>query len=182
MKITKGQIAPDFSTQDVYNTPIQLSTYKGKKIVVSFFRNVSCPFCNLRVHELIKRKAEFDKQNLQMIFFFESSAKLLLLSSFHQGISPIPLISDPEKQIYQLYAVEASMLKMLKTILAPNTFRMLEEGKKLGLPAQDKAATISLMPADFLIDENFVIQVAHYGQNMADHIAIEDIIKFANSK
>jgi hypothetical protein len=38
------------------------------------------------------------------------------------------------------------------------------------------------MPADFLIDENFVIQVAHYGQNMADHIAIEDIIKFANSK
>ncbi len=181
MKLQKGELAIDFATKDIYGKSLTLSSFKGKKIMLGFFRNVNCPFCNLRVHELTKRKDEFDKQNLQMIFLFESNPKLLLISTFHQGISPIPLIGDPEKSIYQQYGIEASILKMLKTFLAPTTFKMIEEAKKLNLPKEeDKAATKSLMPADFLIDENFIIQEAYYGQHMADHVTIETIKKFAS--
>jgi thioredoxin-dependent peroxiredoxin len=180
MKLKQGETATDFAIKDIYGKNIKLSDFKGKKILLSFFRNVNCPFCNLRVHDLTKRKQDFDKQNFQMIFLFESSPKLLLISTFHQGISPIPLIGDPEKLIYKQYQVEASLFGMLKTFIAPNTFKLIEESKKLNLPKEeDKAATKSLMPADFLIDENFVIQQAYYGQNMADHIPLEAILGFA---
>lgn len=179
MKLKQGETATDFAIKDIYGKNVKLSDFKGKKILLSFFRNVNCPFCNLRVHDLTKRKQEFDKQNVQMIFLFESSSKLLLISTFHQGVSPIPLIGDPEKLIYKQYQVEASLFGMLKTFIAPNTFKLIEESKKLNLPKEeDKAATKSLMPADFLIDENFVIQQAYYGQNMADHIPLEAILGF----
>ena len=97
MKLHVGETAKDFTAKDIYDKQITLSAYKGKKILLSFFRNVHCPFCNLRVHELIKLKSYLDDRGLQMIFLFESSNKLLALSTFHQGISPIPLIGDPEK-------------------------------------------------------------------------------------
>ena len=179
MKLYKGDAAKDFTTKDIYGKTIKLSDFKGKKILLGFFRNVNCPFCNLRVHELTKQKAVLDGRNVQMIFLFESSAKLLSLSTFHQGISPIPLIGDPEKVIYKEYGVENSTLGILKTFLSPSSLRMMEEAKKLNLPKEeDKTATKSLMPADFLIDENFVIQYAHYGKDMADHIPLPMIMNF----
>ena len=179
MKLHIGEIAKDFSAKDIYGKQITLSEYKGKKILLSFFRNVNCPFCNLRVHELTKLKSYFDDRDLQMIFLFESSNKLLALSTFHQGISPIPLIGDPEKNVYYQYGIEKSVLKFMKTFLSPTSFKMLGESKKLGLPKEeDKAATISLMPADFLIDKDFVIQQAHYGQDARNHIDLEVIKKF----
>jgi peroxiredoxin Q/BCP len=179
MKLHKGETAKDFTTKDMYGKTVTLSQFKGKKILLSFFRNVNCPFCNLRVHELTKQKNFLDSRNVAMIFLFESSNKLLSLSSFHQGVSPIPLIGDPEKSIYHQYGVEQSQLKMLKTFLLPTTYKMLTEAKSLNLPKEeDKEATKSLMPADFLIDENFIIQQAYYGQNMADHIPLERITSF----
>jgi peroxiredoxin len=178
MKIYKGDTAKDFTIKDIYGKNVTLSDFKGKKILLGFFRNVTCPFCNLRVHELQKQKSILDSRNVQMVFLFESSTKLLSLSTFHQGISPIPLIGDPEKVIYQQYGVEPSIIGMLKTFLSPTSLRMLEEAKKLNLPKEDKASTQSLMPADFLIDENFVIQYAHYGKDMADHIPLPMIINF----
>lgn len=56
MKLSAGTKAPDFEMQDINGKPIWLSDYRGKKIVLGFFRNVNCPFCNLRVHELMKMK------------------------------------------------------------------------------------------------------------------------------
>lgn len=179
MKLHIGESAKDFTAKDIYGKQIRLSDYKGKKILLSFFRNVNCPFCNLRVHELTKLKSYFDDRDLQMVFLFESSNKLLALSTFHQGISPIPLVGDPEKNIYYQYGIEKSVLKFMKTFLSSTSFKMLDESKKLGLPTeQDKAATATLMPADFLIDKNFVIQQAHYGQDARNHIDLEVVKNF----
>ncbi|HEX5168821.1 MAG TPA: hypothetical protein VFW11_06590 [Cyclobacteriaceae bacterium] len=47
------------------------------------------------------------------------------------------------------------------------------------LSSEDKDATQSLIPADFLIDEHFRIRRAHYGNNLNDHIAIDEIKAFA---
>src|SRR5690606_14473820 len=100
MKIFKGQNAVDFLVKDIYGKEVQLSGYKGSKILLGFFRNVNCPFCNLRVHQLSKLRIAFEERNLRMIFFFESHPNLMLKSIFHRDISPIPMIGDPEKKIY----------------------------------------------------------------------------------
>jgi hypothetical protein len=38
---------------------------------------------------------------------------------------------------------------------------------------------MNLMPADFLIDENFRIVKAHYGGHLDDHISIDEFKAFA---
>jgi peroxiredoxin Q/BCP len=88
------------------------------------------------------------------------------------------LVGDPERKIYSLFGVEPSVTKMISTLFAKETFKTFNAGKSLDLP-DDKGATQSLIPADFLIDENFKIHTAHYGRNLNDHIAIEEIRAFA---
>ncbi|RAV99972.1 redoxin domain-containing protein [Pseudochryseolinea flava] len=180
MKLHDHQTAIDFTVADIYGNKISLSDFKGMKIHLGFFRNVNCPFCNLRVHQLSKMNKTFEAHGLKLIYFFESDSKLLRKSIFHQEISPIPLIGDPQKKIYGQYGVEASAFKMISTLFVKGTMKDLKASKALQLPAEkDKDATLTLMPADFLIDENFIIQKAHYGKNVNDHIAIEEIKAFA---
>lgn len=180
MKLVVNQNAIDFSTKDIYDHPVSLSDFKGRKIHLGFFRNVNCPFCNLRVHQLSKLNAAFEQKNLKIIYFFESDPKHLLRSIFHREISPIPLIGDPMKVVYNLYGVESSVLKMMSTFLAKGSMEAMKNGSALSLPKEkDKEATMSLMPADFLINEEFKIVKAHYGKNLNDHIPIEEIKAFA---
>lgn len=182
MKLSKGQQAIDFTIRDAYDSEIKLSSYGGQKILLSFFRNVNCPFCNMRVHELSKMREQIERKGLKMIFFFESNTGHLKRSVFHQEVSPIPLIGDPEKQVYRQYGVEASHLKMLKTFFKSGSMGTMQQGNQLNVPKEkEKHVTQNLIPADFLIDENFIIQKAHYGSNLRDHIPVEEITSFAGT-
>lgn len=180
MKLTNNQSAIDFSIDDIYGRRINLSDFKGRKIHLGFFRNVNCPFCNLRVHHLSKMSETFESMGLKSIYFFESDPKLLLRSIFHRDISNVQLIGDPGKAIYAQYGVEASALKAVTTLFTTRAYKDFKAGSALNLPTEkDKGATQTLMPADFLINEDFTIHKAHYGLNLNDHIAIDEIKKFA---
>lgn len=178
MKLQEGQYAPNFTATDIHGNEIKLSDYKGKKIILSFYRNVSCPFCNRRVHQIMGNNVRLKSSGVQLIFMFESSSDKLKSSVFHQGISPWPLIGDPEKKVYKLYGVEQSTLKMMKTMLVANVAQAKKDTKDLNLP-KDKDATMNLIPADFFIDENFKIVKAHYGKHLDDHVDIGELKAFA---
>ncbi|NJM94617.1 MAG: redoxin domain-containing protein [Cytophagales bacterium] len=112
MKLQVGQKAIDFDKETFDGQRVHLAALQGKRILLSFFRNTACPFCNLRVHQLSKLHPELKAQGLEMVFFFESSNKTILRSSFHSGLSPISLIGDPDKEVYRAYGVESNLLKM----------------------------------------------------------------------
>jgi peroxiredoxin len=180
MKLKEGNLAVDFTAKDIHGNEIKLSDFKGKKIVLSFLRNVSCPFCNVRVHRLMGNSVRLQHSGVQMILFFESSPDKLLKSVLHQGISPFPLIGDPEKEVYKKYGVENSIVKMMKTFFQADVKGTMNLAKTLDTPKEkDKDASNTLIPADFFIDENFKIVKAHYGKNLEDHIDIEELKKFA---
>src|SRR5689334_3627455 len=105
MSLEKHTLAPIFKLNDVYGRSIDLSEYKEKKVLIGFFRHAGCPFCNLRVHTLSKAYEELKVQGFEMIFFFESKEQVILRSSFHRGVSPIPIISDPQKKWYDIYGL-----------------------------------------------------------------------------
>ncbi len=81
-----------------YGNDVKLSDYRGKKIILSFYRNVSGPFCNRRVHQIMGYNAALKNAGVQLVFLFESSNDKLSTSAFHKGISPWPLIGDPDKK------------------------------------------------------------------------------------
>src|SRR5579859_2058269 len=101
--------APAFNLQDIFDRPVDLKSYRGKRVFIGFFRHAGCPFCNLRVHSLMKIRETLLERNIEMIFFFESKKELLLQSIFHKEVSPVPLIADPDKKWYAIYGIENSV-------------------------------------------------------------------------
>ena len=63
MRLSPGQPAVDFSVTDIFGNRISLADYRGKKLLLSFYRYAACPFCNYRVHELKLNFRRFNKRN-----------------------------------------------------------------------------------------------------------------------
>jgi thioredoxin-dependent peroxiredoxin len=181
MRLTQNVIAPTFHLKDIYGRMIDLESYKDKKIFLGFFRHAGCPFCNIRVHTLTKVHEELKAKGLEMIFFFESKENVLLRSTFHQEVSPIPLISDPEKKIYGTYGLETSGYKSAVSHLT--TFvQTAFKAKSLGVPihAMADGESISTMPAEFLIDRGLVIKELHYSERLNDRMNVDLLRDFAS--
>jgi len=180
MRIEQNVIAPVFNEKDIYDREINLQDYKDRKVLIAFFRHAGCPFCNLRVHYLSKAHESLKAAGLDMIFFFESKAPIILRSTFHRGTSPIPIISDPTKKWYDSYGLESSGTKSAishMTSFVQTTFK----AKSLGLPVHLMASgeSISTMPAEFLLDKGLIVKRVHYSERLNDRLEIADIEAFA---
>ena len=174
--------APTFELKDIFGRMINLQDYKGKKVFLGFFRHAGCPFCNLRVHALQKKHLELKALNLEMIFFFESKERILLGSMFHKEVSPIPLIADPEKVMYQTYGIENSAAKSTKSHLT-SFIQTAIKAKMQGVPIHmmKDQESINTMPAEFLLDENLTIRKVHYANGLNDRLSMDVIFDFATA-
>jgi peroxiredoxin len=174
--------APQFNLIDIYGRNIDLASYKGKRVFIGFFRHAGCPFCNLRVHALMKRRIELSEKNLEMIFFFESQEKTLLKSIFHKEISPIPLIADPEKIWYSTYGIENSPAKSAMSHLT-SFIQTAIKAKLVPVPIHMMAGkeSISTMPAEFLLDEKLIVRKMHYASSLNDRLSFQHILDFAHA-
>ena len=179
MSLEKNVIAPLFKVNDIFGRIIDLEAYRERKVLVAFFRHAGCPFCNLRVHALSKAHEELKAQGLDMIFFFESKEKVIQRSTFHLGVSPIPIIADPEKTWYNVYGLETSGFKSGMSHLT-SFVQSVWKAKSLGLPVHlmEEGESISTMPAEFLLDKGLVIKKLHYSQRLDDRMEISDIKAF----
>lgn len=180
--IQRDVIAPVFNLQDVYGRTIDLEQYKDKRVLLAFFRHAGCPFCNLRVHALKKEHKAFKELGLEMIFFFESKASVILRSTFHQEVSPVPIISDPEKKWYDTYGLENSAWK--STISHITSFvQTVIKAKQKNVPVHLMASgeSINTIPAEFLIDKGLIVRKLHYSATLTDRLAIDEIYDFAKT-
>jgi len=182
MTLQKDILAPAFKLKDIFGRTIDLNEYKDRKVLIAFFRHAGCPFCNLRVHALSKMHEEFKSKGLDMIFFFESKEKVILRSSFHVGVSPIPIISDPEKVWYTAYGLESSGFKSAVSHLTSFVQTVLK-AKSVGVPVHMMAdgESIKTIPAEFLLDKGLVIKKLHYSQRLDDRMEISEIKMFAEN-
>jgi len=180
MRLTASTLAPIFSRKDIFGRQINLEEYKEKKLLIAFFRHAGCPFCNLRVHALTKVHQELKEKGLEMLFFFESKESVLLRSSFHQEVSPIPLISDPEKEIYGKYGLEESKAITTSSHVRSFVQTAFKAGLK-GVPIHmmKDGESINTIPAEFLVDKGLVLKKLHYSKSLTDRLEIDLIRKFA---
>ena|SRR5687767_5599461 len=181
MRLESNLKAPVFKLNDIYNRMIDLEAYQDKKILLGFFRHAGCPFCNLRVHALTKVHRELQGKGLEMIFFFESKASVLLRSTFHSGVSPIPLISDPEKKWYGAYGLESSGMKSAISHIT-SFVQTAFKASAAGLPSHymKEGESISTMPAEFLIRQGLIIDEVHYSERLNDRMSVDKIRSFAS--
>ncbi|MFC1563982.1 peroxiredoxin family protein [candidate division KSB1 bacterium] len=175
MRLKNGNKAKDFEVSDIYDKSIKLADYKGKYLLLSFYRYASCPFCNLRIHRLIEIYEDLQSKGLEMAAFFQSPKESIMQYAGEQS-APFPIIPDPERNIYREYGIESSWSGMLKSMI----FR-LNDGfgaiRKGFLPGKMEGVK-ALIPADFLISPDQIIHKAYYGKDIGDHIPVDDIYKW----
>ena len=172
MKLKNNNHAIDFIVSDYLNNQVTLSDYKGKKILLSFFRGAACPFCNMRIRELINNYSKFEEKGIVIIAFFASTKEEINEYAGKQK-APFAIIPDPTLKFYTKYGVEQSSFGMLKTMLKPlKMLKMMQSGFFNLKSGKDKP----IVPADFLIDEHQIIKKAYYGSDFGDHMSIEDIL------
>lgn len=168
-----GQFAPEFSVKDVDGKYHSIEQYKGKKILLSFYRYAACPVCNTRFHELENEHEFFQKNGIILLSVYESSAETLKefidTNHFYQT-----LIADPSGILYKLYGVEISKGKVVKG-MTNGALQKSNAGKKLFTKKLKKDGNSNRIPADFLIDENGNIINAYYGKYLGDRMPVEYI-------
>lgn len=171
MKMSAGKKAIAFERKDIFGETISFNPTLHKKVMLSFFRYASCPLCNLRVNTLIKRYNELSAAGLSIIAIFQSPTESIKKYVGKQD-APFPIIADPEQELYKLYGVTGSMLGMLKT-----SFRVkdLSQSFSMGYLPGKIEGTFTMIPADFLVNEDFVIERAFYGSDVGDHLALSEV-------
>ena len=174
MRLSVGTAAPDFSVTDLYGQTRSLSDYRGRKLHLSFYRYASCPFCNLRVHAMRQKAADWQQQGLDLLAVFQSPVESI--QEYAVGkVEEFPVIPDPSRALYKAYGAETSWLAFAKSAgrlkdVAAATAKWFLPGKMEG--------EVNQVPAEFLIDENGIIRTALYGKDIGDHLDIEVIERF----
>ena len=176
-RLKGGMPAPNFQVTSLYNEDLELSALKGKKVMVSFYRYASCPMCNLRIHELIGKYDNWSKNDFEMIAVFQSPDESLKKYVGKQD-APFPIVGDPNHKLYKAYGVQGNFAKLvLGSVLKPGKLiKGISKGFHIGKIETD----ITMIPADFLIDQHGVIHTAYYGKDASDHIATALVDSFLN--
>jgi peroxiredoxin len=174
MRVLPPTPAQNFESKDIYGAPVSLKEMNGRKVMLCFFRDAACPFCNFRLYELTHSYRDWQAKGVEVVAVFSSTAQ-----EVQQFVAkhprPFRLIADPDLMIYNQYGVEKSVSAIWKALLfrLPTILRGIRKG---GRPKPNP--NVTLVPADFLIDEAGNIVDCWYGKNTSDHIPMERLEEF----
>ena len=175
MRLKAGDKLTNIKLPAIDGTIFDSDSVKGKPIMLSFFRFASCPFCNLRINELVRRFDEFGDDFTIIAIFDSPLDNLTRHTAGHKA--PFPILADESNKYYREYSIEHSVLGVIKGML----FKMprLLKGMFKGYVPLVIKGSLTTMPADFLIDRNGVIQTAYYGKDEGDHLPIDLVKEFS---
>ena len=175
MKLAPGEKLPEIKLPSIQGSEFSMKKIKGKKTLLTFYRFATCPFCNLRIHEITKRYDELGK-NFEMVAIFNSSQDYLT-EKMGKHNAPFTILADENFEYFSKYEIEQSMWKfMIGT--TTNFFRFCRALSKGFAPIIMKGS-ITTVPVDILINTDGIIEKVHYGKNTADHLIFEEIKRFA---
>lgn len=177
MRLVTPNNGIDFRAKDIFGKPFQLSNLRGKRVVLSFFRDAACPFCNYRIYELTRQYATWQSAGLEVVVIFSDTSEQVR-THVAKRPRPFTMISDPSLTLYDRYGVEKSTFALFKALV----FKLPEIVR--GFATGGKATNnphIKLVPADFLIDVDGQVVESWYGRNTADHIPMQRLVEFGSA-
>ena len=175
MRLTSGEKAKNIKLPAIDGSTFETESVKGKPFMLSFLRFASCPFCNLRVNELVRRFDEFGNDFTIIAVFDSPLDNLTRHAEGHKA--PFPILADENNKYYREFGIEHSVLGMLKGMFLrmPTLLKGMFKGY---IPTIIKGS-MTTMPADFLIDRESIIQIAYYGKDEGDHLSFDSVKEFS---
>ncbi len=177
MKIATGQTMPNFSIADVGGKPIDLQQFRGRKVHLIFYRFAGCPFCNLHFHSIEKLKELYKKNDVVLISVYESSAENLKDMIADQSFYSI-MVPDSQSKLYTQFSLERSLLGLFKYMLLGGGLADAMKGMQLFKKKVKLDGHTDRKEAEFLIDANGQVALAHYASAPGDLLPIATVQQF----
>ncbi len=175
MRLAAGIPALPFTAHDLAGKGVSLQAYKGKPLLLSFFRSASCPLCSLQVWYLIRAYPRLRSRGLELVSVFESDEDTTLRYVGGQN-PPFTTIADPEKKLFRLYGVENSWLGFVRGL--PQYLLAIVRSRRKGIGGWMSNGEHNQLPADFLITPDQMIYQAYYGRHIGDRMPLAAIDTF----
>ena len=176
-KIKIGDKLPDLTGSTLSGKDISLQDYKGKPLILSFYRYAACPFCNLRMHHFIEKyQNEYAPAGVEVVAVFQSPIKSMS-KYISRHDAPFEVVGDPKMKWYKIMGVQTSWIGMAK---AATNVKDVAEATRLGYLSVDPEGPMNRIPADFLINEKGIVEKTYYGADVNDHIPFAEISCWIN--
>ena len=169
-RLQPGDLAPAFTLPTLDGGNFSLGALRGKRTLLAFHRHAGCPYCNLRIHELIQAHPQLERVGVQVIAVFGSSVQGLRERVGTQQ-PPFTLVADEDDAIHTLYGTQRSLLGSLSPALLPKWL----EGYRLGIKHGSTDNQATRLPADFLIGPDLRLEGVLYGKNAVEHMPISTL-------
>ncbi len=121
-----GQMAPSFSLPSQDGTPVSLSDFKGKWVVLYFYPKDNTPGCTIEAHGFQRDLAKYEAQNAVIVGVSVDSSDSHKGFCASQGLT-FKLLADTDKKVVAEYGSTADHGGMV--MAARNTFLIDPEGK-----------------------------------------------------
>ena len=175
-KLVSGAEAPNLSLPATDGTTFNMSDYLGKRVILTFFRFSTCPFCNIRINRIVKRWNEFSKDTVMVGVFDAKIGELTKRMKKHNA--PFTIVADESYEHFERNSVVKSFGKFLwGAMRSPITF--MQATLKGYFPLTMSLSKLSIIPVDILIDEQGKVVKAHYCKDTVDHLSIDELIAFS---
>jgi peroxiredoxin len=173
-----GQAMPQIILPAIDGSQFDNYSLKGKKYLLTFFRFATCPFCNMRMAQLVQTKPELG-EDFEIVAIFESEIDHLKKHA-NKHLAKFPILADHGRKYYELFGVKKSVIGMLKGMV----FRMPTAMKAMlrGYLPHEVSSRFLIMPLSLLVDEQGVIQAIYHGKDEGDHMPLEQVKKFSKEE
>ncbi|MDT5387125.1 MAG: thioredoxin-dependent peroxiredoxin [Mycobacterium sp.] len=129
-RLEVGDKAPAFSLPDADGKTVELSDFKGRKVVVYFYPAASTPGCTKQACDFRDNLAQLNEAGLDVIGI--SPDKPEKLAKFRDAESlTFPLLSDPDRSVLTAWGTFGEKTMYGKTVhgVIRSTFVVDEKGK-----------------------------------------------------
>lgn len=140
-RLTEGDIAPGFTLGDQDGTPVSLSNFSGKKVIVYFYPAASTPGCTTEACDFRDNINSLKSAGYQVLGVSKDEPGALKKFQEEQGLN-FPLLSDQDLAVHNAYGAYGEKSQYGKTVTGTlrSTFVVDEDGS-IRLPLYNVKAT-----------------------------------------
>ncbi|WAC55002.1 thioredoxin-dependent thiol peroxidase [Gordonia sp. SL306] len=144
-RLSVGDPAPAFTLHDSQDTPVSLSDYAGRKVIVYFYPAASTPGCTKQACDFRDNLKDLDDAGIAVLGISPDKPAKLAKFTEAQDLT-FPLLSDPDKEVLSAWGAFGEKKMYGKTVTG-------------------------VIRSTFLVDEDGKIEVAQYNVRATGHVA-----------
>jgi peroxiredoxin Q/BCP len=102
VRLSPGDLAPDFTLPDAEGTPVTLSEHRGRRVIVYCYPAALTPGCTTQAVDFTAAAGELAQAGLDIIGISPDAPEKLLRFRDKEQLG-ITLVSDPDKAVLKAY-------------------------------------------------------------------------------